>query len=170
MSAISTKRLALRPLRKPSTRNLAWLRDPEVVRYSEQRHESHTISTQLRYVEQFTGRSKLWGIYLIESGAHIGNVSATHDEPNNVSDVAIMIGESMFWGQGYAGEAWRAACDWLLHRDEGNIRKLEAGCMATNLAMAKIIAKTGFKQEGERLNHFMVNGHPVSALLFGRVQ
>ena len=168
LPTISTTRLTLRPLRKPVPRNLVWLRDPEVVRYSEQRHKDHTLSTQLHYVNSFVGKSRLWAIHRIDTGIHIGNFSARHDAPNDVADVAIMIGESTAWRRGYGTEAWQAACDWLLAQSGGNIRKLEAGCMRTNEAMLRIIRGSKFVQEGERLNHFLVNGNPVSALLFGR--
>jgi RimJ/RimL family protein N-acetyltransferase len=168
---ISTQRLVLRPLRKTAQRNLAWLRDPEVVRFSEQRHRQHTLSTQMNYIGSFVGKSHLWCINLAESGEYIGNLSASHDEPNNVSNIGILIGETKFWGKGYGKEAWKAACDWLLKKDEGGgVRKLEAGCMKDNLAMVKIIRSAGFVQEGELLNHFLLDGAPVSALLFGRAR
>lgn len=165
---ISCARLTLRPLTKATSRNLVWLRDPDVVRYSQQRHREHTLSSQLRYITSFSGKSHIWGIYLAESGNHIGNLSATHDDPNNVSDVGIMIGEAAFWGKGYATEAWKAACGWLLDKDGGDVRKLSAGCARSNEAMLKIIRDSGFKQEGELLNHLLIDGAPVSALLFGR--
>jgi len=170
MTTIPTARLSLRPLIRPSSRNLGWLRNPDVVRYSEQRHREHTLSTQHRYVSSFVGKSKLWAIHLVDSGNHIGNVSARHDAPNNVAEVGIMIGETDFWGRGYAGEAWKAACNWLLDKDGGGIRKLEAGCARSNTAMLKIIRGSGFKQEGELLNHLLIDGAPVSAVLFGRAR
>lgn len=167
---ISTSRLTLRPLIKASMSQVAWLRDPDVVRYSEQRHREHTLSSQLRYVGSFAGKSHLWAIVVVETGDHIGNLSAKHDEPNNVSDVGIMIGETTMWGNGYASESWRAACDWLLDKNCGGVRKLEAGCMRDNEAMLRIIRGSGFKQEGERLNHFLRDGSPISAVLFGRMR
>ena len=166
---ISTVRLVLRPLQKASTRNIAWLRDPKVVRYSEQRHCNHTLSSQLRYVNSFSGRSQLWAIVLIETGEHIGNISATHDAPNNVADVGIMIGETTMWGKGFAKEAWARACTWLLDKNGGGVRKLESGCMKSNEAMLKIIRGSCFKQEGELLNHFLYDGDPISCVLFGRM-
>jgi RimJ/RimL family protein N-acetyltransferase len=165
---IPTARLTLRPLRKPSPRNLSWLRDPDVVQFSEQRHREHTLSTQLRYVDSFKGRSHIWAIWHINDNDYIGNVSATVDEPNGVANMGIMIGETRYWGKGLASEAWKAACEHMLHA--GGVRKLEAGAMRTNLAMIKIIHGSGFKQEGELLNHFMGKGGPVSALLFGRTR
>jgi ribosomal-protein-alanine N-acetyltransferase len=167
---ISTNRLTLRPLTKATSRNIAWLRDRDVVRYSQQRHRDHTLSSQVRYINSFVGRSHLWGIYLAESGNHIGNISAANDEPNNVSDIGIMIGETAFWGKGYAREAWTAACGWLLDKDYGGVRKLEAGCSRNNVAMMKIIQGSGFKQEGELLNHLLIDNAPVSAVLFGRMR
>jgi RimJ/RimL family protein N-acetyltransferase len=167
---ISTERLMLRPLTKPTSRQLAWLRDPAVVQYSQQRHRTHTLSTQLHYVNSFVGRSHLWAIHHVGSGEHIGNLSAMNDEPNNVSDVGIMIGESKYWNHGYGREAWRRACEWLLDPQCGGVRKLQAGCARTNTAMLKIIRDSGFKQEGELLNQFMLDGGVVSALLFGRMK
>lgn len=166
--SISTARLTLRPLLKATTRNIAWLRDPDVVRYSEQRHSTHTLSSQLRYVSSFDTGSHLWAICVVETGEHIGNVSAVVDVPNGVADVGIMIGETRQWRKGYATEAWVRACGWLLDRDGGDLRKVEAGCMRNNEGMLKIMRSGGFTQEGERLNHFLFEGNPISAVLFGR--
>lgn len=167
---ISTTRLALRPLTRPSSRNLAWLKDPEVVWRSQQRYENHTLGSQLRYINSFSGNSHLWGIYLFDTGDHIGNVSARHDLANNVSDIGVMIGEKKHWGKGLAKEAWGRVCSWLLDKDGGQVRRLEAGCAKDNMAMVKIIRGSSFVQEGELLNHFLFDGHPVSMLLFGRMK
>lgn len=165
---LSTERLSLRPLTKVSARQVAWLNDPEVVRFSEQRHREHTMFSQMGFVNEFGDGSHLWAIHRIDTGEHIGNVSATHDAPNNVADVGILLGETRLWGQGYASEAWQAACDWLLEKEGGAMRKLEAGCMRDNAAMMKIILKSRFAVEGERANHFLLGGNPVGMVLFGR--
>lgn len=167
---ISTARLSLRPLTKVTSQNIGWLRNPDVVRFSEQRHRTHTISSQLRYVNSFDGPSHIWAIYVVETGRHIGNVTAMHDEPNRVSDVGIMIGDTTCWRKGYAGEAWSRVCAWLLDKDCGGVRKLEAGCSKDNVAMTKIITGSGFVQEGERLNHFLHADGPISMMLFGRMR
>src|SRR5882672_1714067 len=167
---IGTQRLVLRPLTKATPRQVAWLRDPEVVRFSEQRHREHTLSSQLRFVGSFAGRSHLWAIYRLDSGEHIGNLSAVIDQPNNVAEVGILIGDRTSWGQRYGLEAWIGACDWLLSESGGGIRKLEAGCMRENAAMLKVLHKSKFVPEGERINHFMLHNRPVGMLLFGKVR
>jgi RimJ/RimL family protein N-acetyltransferase len=163
---ISTARLVLRPLTRSSQRQIDWLNDREIVRYSEQRHDKHTLSSQLRFIMSFAGRSRIWAITLLEGGEHIGNLSGTFDEPNSVCDVGILIGDRKCWGKGYGREAWNAACNWLMQQE--GARKLEAGCMRANEAMVKIIRSSGFREEGERHNHFLLNGAPVGMLLFGR--
>lgn len=167
---INTRRLALRALTKATPRQVEWLRDPLVTRYSQQRHKEPSLSAQLRYVDGFLGNSHLWGLYLVETGQHIGNISATHDPSNNVADVGILLGEVGQWGKGYAGEAWNAACGWLLDPYGGSIRKLEAGCARGNEAMMKIIKGSGFAYEGERPDHFLFDGLPMSAVLYGRLR
>jgi len=165
---LSTERLTLRQLTKPTPDHVRWLNDPEVTRYSEQRHIEHSMYRQIQYINSFEGNSHIWGIYRVDNKANIGIITATHDPPNNLADVGILIGDVDVWGQGYGAEAWRAACDWLLSPDGGGMRKLEAGCMRANEAMMKIIIKSRFKHEGDRANHFLLGGNPVSAALFGR--
>jgi RimJ/RimL family protein N-acetyltransferase len=166
--SIATPRLVLRALSRASPRQVAWLRDPEVVRFSEQRHRSHTLSSQLRYVTSFAGRSRFWGIFRIEDDEQIGNVTAMVDEPNDVAEVGILIGDKSAWRRGFGAEAWTAACLWLLDKNGGAIRKLEAGCMRANEPMMKILAKSRFVHEGERANHFLLGGSPTGMALFGR--
>lgn len=165
---ISTNRLSLRPLTKATIRQVAWLLDPKVVQYSEQRHHTHSLKSQLRWLDSFSGRSHVWGIYLAATGDHIGNLSAVHDRDNDVADVGIMIGETKCWGLGMGLEAWKGATFWLLDQNCGKVRKLEAGCMRANEAMLKILRRTGFTEEGERKSHFLLDGQPVGMMLFGR--
>ncbi len=166
---LTTNRLALRPLTKATQRQVDWLRDPEIVKYSEQRHREHTLSTQLKYINSFPEHSYVWGIYEVVTGAHFGNLTAAVDTVNNTAEVGILIGVCSAWKHGFGTEAWQAATNWLLdQRDGGRIRKLEAGCAAVNLGMKRILEKTGFVLEGERRNKFVIDNAIVGALLYGR--
>ena len=163
---LPARRLTLRPLTKATQDQVAWLRDPIVTRFSEQRHAAHTLSTQLRYVNTFPGF--LWGIHLVSTNEHIGNISAALDLPNKIADIGILIGELTATLHGFGTEAWLTATNWLLSSDGAGIRKLEAGCMANNIGMRKILEKTSFKYEGERLNHFLFEGSPIGLVFYGR--
>lgn len=161
-------RLTLRALVKATQTQVAWLRDPEVVKFSEQRHREHSLSSQLRYVSSFSAVGYLWGIYEIVDHKHIGNLSVTIDPHNKLGDVGILIGDKDFWKRGFGLEAWQTACQWLMDSGGGALRKLEAGCMSNNTGMRRILEKSSFKFEGERLNHFLFEGSPISLAQYGR--
>lgn len=108
-----------------------------------------------------------WGIQEVDGGEWIGTIAAHVDENNGVADLGIMI-HWEFARLGYGTEAWKAASDWLLDGPP-KLGKLEASCMATNIAMRRICEKTGMFSEGERKNHFLSQeGHPVSMMMYGK--
>lgn len=167
---LATTLVTLSPLTVATKRQIRWLTTPEVVKYSEQRHYAHNLLAQNAYISSFSTDAvgHLWSIHAVKNNEHIGNLAATIDRPNEVAEVSILIGEPEYWGKGYGYEAWIEACRWLLRKEGGNVRKLEAGCMANNKAMLRILDKSGFQFEGERFNHFLFQGCPVGMKLYGR--
>jgi RimJ/RimL family protein N-acetyltransferase len=165
---LNTERLVLRPLTKATQRQVDWLRDPQVVAFSEQRHAHHSLSSQLTYIRSRPPGSHLWAIEHVADGAHIGNISADADEPNHIADLGVMIGDREQWGKGFATEAFKAASAWLLDKDAGGFRKLECGFMAANHAMRKVAERSGFTFEGERRAHFMLGNELTAAVYYGR--
>lgn len=165
---LSTRRLNLRPLTKATQRQVDWLRDPKVVRYSEQRHQAHTLSSCARYVSKFIGRSHIWGLWTVDKDEHIGNLSALTDDKNDVCDMGMLIGVHELWHRGFGSEAWKTAADWLLSKDGGAIRKLEAGCMKPNEGMLRVLRAGNFTFESERPAHFLLDGNPVGVVYYGR--
>ena len=53
-------------------------------------------------------------------------------------------------------------------RHGGGLRKLEAGCMATNAAMRRVFFHAGFQFEGEKKNDFLWNGQLTGAVYYGK--
>lgn len=150
---IVTKRLQLRKYEGdlPAIQKMVkWLNDPEVTKYSEQRHRKHDVHSQLEHVY---GPVRFREIHTAD--AFIGTIAAHVDENNSVANVGILIGEKKEWGKGYGTEAWQAFCDYLL---ANGIRKIEAGAMASNLGMISIFKKTGMHAEGVLEAHFLLNG------------
>ena len=165
MTEIFTERLKLlRPDLTPERTiktMVGWLNDPEVVRYSEQRHKIHTEESQQEYIQD--GPDVFREIYTNTS--FIGTITAQIDRPNSVADVGILIGDKSAWGKGYGTEAWIAFCDHLfLHQ----IRKIEAGAMSTNVGMIKIFTKSGMTFEGFRDNHFICGDEVAHMVLWGK--
>jgi len=164
---LNATRLELRPFGPEylTARYVAWLNDPATVRYSEQRHRHHTLETCRAYAASFEhGASYFWAIVARDPAlGHIGNITATVDAANRVADLAIMVGEARARGQGYGLEAWMRACEFLL--SEAGLRKVTAGTMATNLAMLKVMERSGMIEEGRRKAQFLFEGRPVDLVM-----
>lgn len=171
---IETKRLLLRPYYAGmvTDQHVAWLNDPEVVKYSEQRHKKHTLESTHIYVNDLwtNSGSKIWGIYIKGKEAHIliGTITAHTDTHNAVSNVGILIGDKANWGKGYGAESWQAVCNWLF--DHGDIRKIEMGCHFMNRGMRNLAELSGFHLEGVRHDHFVVDGDPQDLLLYAKMK
>lgn len=179
---LSTNRLLLRPYYAGMVTDdhVRWLNDPEVVRYSEQRHKRHTIESIHAYVNgvNTTHGSYIWAITptAFEREAlpvgqialpPIGTITAHIDQPNGVANVGILIGEKDYWGKGYGQESWITLCNWLFAT---GIRKIEMGCHYENKAMRNLALTCGMYLEGVRHDHFVVDGKPQHLLLYAKMR
>lgn len=168
MTIIKTERLELRKYDSDRGERLEqmanWLNDPEVVRYSEQRHRKHDWESQFYYVNE--GPDIFREIHAGES--FIGTITAHIDRHNAIADVGILIGDKSVWGQGYGTEAWIAFCDHLFLRE---VRKIEAGAMSANTGMIRIFVKSGMTFEGFRDDHFdLGDGKYAHMVMWGKFQ
>lgn len=171
IAPIETTHLLLRPYYAGMVTDdhVRWLNDPEVVKYSEQRHKTHTLESIHQYVNDIacTSGSYLWSISL-SFGPTIGTISAHTDIPNGVANLGILIGEKAAWGRGYGGEAWNGVSNWLFEKRD--IRKIEMGCHYENRAMRKLAERCGMHMEGVRHDHFVVDGKPQHLLLYAKMK
>lgn len=150
---LKTKRLDLHNLvyEEETLRTIVgWLNHPDVVRFSEQRHRTHNIQSQVNYFNSIVHGNRYVGIYL--GKLLIGTMTATFDKPNSIANIGIMLGEKSQWGHGYGQEAWSSFCDELFR--EG-VRKIEAGCMSINYRMMGICQHYGMVEEGRQDKHFV---------------
>ena len=142
---------------------VGWLNDPSVVKFSEQRFLKHTTETQRDYMEQMLGHVYL-GVFL--DVAIIGTISAYIDRYNLVANMGILIGDKACWGKGYGFKAW----SWLtqLLFADSKLRKVEAGCMASNVGMMAICQKAGMVEEGRQEGHFMCSKGVTDLVHWGK--
>lgn len=166
---LETRRCRLEPFGQAhlTERYVGWLNDPEVVRYSEQRHRRHDLASCRAYVQSYVESPHyLWAVMARDPAlGHIGNINAYVDQPNATADLGILIGEKAVWGKGYGAEAWIAVCTFLF-RDRG-LRKLTAGTVAENRGMLGIMRKAGMREEGRRLRQIVLDGREVDMIYVG---
>ena len=147
---------------------IGWLNDPEVVRYSEQRHVVNDLARCRDYFETMS-RSANFFSAIEETAArrgHIGNVSVAVDRSNGLADISIMIGDRGVWGNDFGYEAWSAVLKALLDRE--GFRKVTGGTVAPNKAMVRIMEKSGMQPDGVRPAHYLIDNVPVDVVYFAR--
>lgn len=163
---ITTCRLSIVPFaeRFLTLQYVGWLNDPEVVRFSTQRHRAHTLESCRGYWQSYAGTPhRFWAIVEHEQGlGHIGNMNAYIDPYDQVADLGILVGNKAAWRQGYAREAWLAVCGYLF--EHAGIRKITAGTCAPNAAMLALMRATGMNEDGRRVRQTLVEGREVDII------
>jgi RimJ/RimL family protein N-acetyltransferase len=163
---IRTRRLLITPFSEKhlTPRYVAWLNDPELMQFSEQRHKTHTPESCRDYWRSFEGTPHyFWALEELEAGhRHLGNLNAYVDPVNRLADVGILIGEKDSHNRGYALEALAAVFDFLFAGL--GIRKLTQGTMALNAPMLRVMNKLGMVPDGVRKRHYLCQGQEVDVV------
>ncbi|PIW29052.1 MAG: hypothetical protein COW30_05980 [Rhodospirillales bacterium CG15_BIG_FIL_POST_REV_8_21_14_020_66_15] len=163
---LETPRLVLEPFPDGllTERYVGWLNDPEVVRFSEQRHQAHTIESCRAFIESFAGTPHgLWAIR--EKAAdlrHIGNISTEVDPNAGVGDIRILIGERSAWGTGLGAEAWMRVMAHLF--DDLGLTRVTAGTLSGNTGMRRIMEKSGMRETHRRPGPTPVDGREMEMI------
>ena len=167
MSTLHAERLDIVPFNAQflTPRYVAWLNDPETVRYSEQRHRRHTLESCARYAASLEGSPHYFWALVAHDPAlgHIGNMTATVDVNNKVADLAILIGAAECRGRNFGLEAWKRACAFLL--GDGGMRKVTAGTMSVNAPMLGVMRAAGMVEEGRRPRQFLCEGKEADLVM-----
>lgn len=146
-------------------RYVAWLNDPQVVRYSEQRHRVHTLETCSQYFKSQTNSVNYF--LAIESKnealGHVGNIGISVDLKNKIADVSIIVGEKKAWGTGTGTSAWNLATNTLLN--DLKFRLITAGTMEINEPMVKLMKRSGMQIDGIIPGRFLWEGQEVGLVL-----
>lgn len=111
----------------------------------------------------------LFGIFLVEGERHIGNIKVGPVRAHHaVADVSLLIGARDCWGKGYAAEAIA-----VLSRHafaQLGVRKLSASMYAPNEGSRRAFLKAGYREEGVRRGHLVLNGERCDLIELGLVE
>ncbi len=171
-ACIRATRLYLRPLGESDCGEhyVAWLNDPVIKRFLETRHSDQTLDSVKGFVAGVNARpdEHLFGIFLKDGDRHIGNIKVGPiGRHHPVGDVSLLIGARDCWGKGYAAEAIDAVSRYAF--DKLGILKLSASMYAENLGSYRAFLKVGYKDEGRRRAHYLIEGRMCDVLVTGLV-
>lgn len=160
----------LRPL---STDDLAggysnWLNDPEVSAHNSHHVFPYTLAQAKGYVESVRNdpQNLVLAIVAKDTDAHIGNIALQNIDPvSRNAEYAIVIGDKKYWGKGVASEASRLL---LAHGFNAlNLHRIYCGTSSANVAMQKLAAKLGMKEEGRRRAALYKDGVYADVIEYG---
>ena len=150
-------------------RYVAWLCDPEVNRYLESRFLKHDMASTVAFVSKMREDPDvlMLGIRSLALGAHVGNIKlGPLDRNHGIGDIGLMIGERSAWGRGLATDAIATLV--RIASQQLRLRKLTAGCYASNVGSELAFRKAGFHVEARRKKHFLLEGHAEDLVLMAR--
>lgn len=157
----------LRPFQNSDICNtyVSWLNDPDVVKYSNQRFFNHTIETSYNYLKTFIDTDNIYMAIEDRFTKELyGSITAYTQIHHGVADIGLLIGNKNSWGKGIGFEAWTLMMNFLSRK--GYIRKVTGGTLKVNIAMIRIMKKSGMTLEAIKKNQELFNNKPVDLLYF----
>lgn len=145
---------------------LEWMREPLVTQYLESRDQTQTLDTLRTFVRNMNAspRDHLFGIFLVQSGEHIGNIKiGSVREPHRSADLGLIIGRRSAWGKGYGTEAIALATRHAF--EQLGLNKLWAGMYAENLGSYHAFIKAGYREVGRFRRHILFKGRYIDSIL-----
>lgn len=170
LCVLEGRKVRLRPFTAAdiSAGYIAWLNDPQALRYSNQRFHRHNRASSEQYLKSFANSDNLFvAIADKDSSQLLGTMTAYVARPHGTVDVGIMVGERSAWGKGIGQDAWDTLCSWLLDPYLG-LRKLTAGAARPNVAMVRIMERSGMQLEAVRRAQEVIEGEAVDLLYYAR--
>ena len=146
-----------------------WLNDPRVNRYLESRFAAHTEAGVRDFVRGCleSDSALLLGIRTGDPARHVGNIKlGPIDRRHGLGEVGLLLGEDEVWGRGVGRTAIDLLCG--IAGSQLGLRKITAGCYASNVGSERAFLGAGFEVEGRRRAHFLMDGLTEDLVLMAR--
>jgi RimJ/RimL family protein N-acetyltransferase len=144
-------------------RYLDWLRDPKLMRYSNQRFRSHDLNSCRNFLASFDNTDNLF-IAIYNGYDFIGTATAFLSSVHRTADIGLLICSDV-QGKGLGKDAWATLMDHLLAT---GTRKVTGGTLRCNVAMVRIMQGCGMQPDGVRFGQELVNGEVQDMLHFAK--
>ncbi len=122
---------------------LNWLKNEEIMRFTEQNNKNHTLDSTIKFVEEkFQSKFDfLFGIFL--NNNHLGNIKlGPIDWNKREAQISFFLGEKKFWGKGIMFKVIKKLLSFAFQTL--GLIEIKAGYDKKNLASAKIFEKCNF--------------------------
>lgn len=169
-SFLSGERLYLRALVETDASGpyVDWFNDEEVCRGNSHHVFPYTLEAARAYIRHTseTHDALILAIVLRDGDRHIGNVALQQIQSvNRSAEFSIVIGDRAVWGKGHGKEAGRLICE---HGFAAlNLNRITCGTFDDNIAMKRLAAYLGMREEGRRRQAAYKLGRYVDVVEYG---
>jgi len=145
-----------------------WFNDEEVCQGNSHHVFPYTPEAARDYI-RFAAETRsdlVLAIVTREDHRHIGNITLQKIHPvYHSAEFSIVIGDKSAWGTGYGAEAGRLICDHGFRAM--NLHRIHCGTFSNNIAMQRLAAHLGMKQEGVRRQAAFKSGQYLDIIEYG---
>jgi RimJ/RimL family protein N-acetyltransferase len=146
---------------------IAGLNDPEVNRYLEVRFAKQTMTNVRKFVRnnERSPNAVLWGVWQLGKQHHVGTVRVHGIEGvHRTAHVGVCIFDRAAWGQHVGRRAVITVTRWGFEALQ--LRWLEAGIYANNLASERMFVSAGYRFVSEISGKYLLEGAPTKFKIF----
>lgn len=143
---------------------IAWLNDPVVVQYSNQRFIEHSYESCRAYFNNMQSSDNAFLAIVDPLLGHVGTMTVYINHHHATADIGILLGNKDAWGKGVATQAWCLVLEAL--KKIPYLRKITAGTLACNESMIRLALRSGMCADGQRHAQEIVDGVAVDILFF----
>ena len=134
----------------------AWYRNPKVARFQDFQNVS-LKELHNSIIKRRKSKDNFGWMMFIKDNLLIGEIQLLKiDFYNKFGILAINIGETKFWGKGYATEVIRLVSKFFF--DKLKLNRIELDVVSENIGAIKCYQKCGFKKEGVKRQGHCKNG------------
>ena len=142
--------LKILTIKDVSIKYVNWLKNPNVMKYTEQKNLTHNLISTKNFVDQKlkSDCDFLFGIYYKKK--HIGNIKLGPINWKKLStQISFFLGEESFWGKGIIPQVIKKLIEFASKKL--NINEINAGYYEENFASAKVFEKCLFKKVSKKV-------------------
>lgn len=144
---------------------LSWLSDPVLMQFSQQRSSVHTKKSAKEYRQTVVDSGGLmFSITELASGLRVGTLVIRRDCSHGIYDLGLLVGRAAYRRAGLGLDAWSTAVRWSLN--EARARKVTGGTVLENVAMIRIMERSGMERECVRQKHLVLAGMPRDVVYY----
>lgn len=144
-------------------RYLGWLRDPNLMRFSNQRFRLHNMDSARAYLASFADTGNLF-IAVYCEGVFVGTMTAYRSVVHGTTDMGLLISPEA-QGKSLGKDAWATL---MAHLLATGTRKVTGGTLACNTAMVRVMRNCGMQPDGVRIGQELVDGKAQDMLHFAK--